>query len=316
MKVCPNCNGFADDTANVCPNCGTPFAPVNPQQPNYTQPQQPNYAQQPQQPNYAQQPQQPNYAQQPQQPNYAQQPQQGYNYGAQPPAPEQKKKGIKAWQIILIVLGVILLLIILIAVIGSRGKSNSNSGSSSNYSYNDSYNSSDSGKEAPTQKKNVSYTKGTLDGVFYTNEWAGFEYQIPTGWKEAPKEKYADFEGDGVTECGLYLLDNAEERQFVICYERLSGKNGILTESSYIDIFKKNLTAAYEKKNISCTFSEYTDFTIAGKTFKKATATLNGGPITQQVYVCKYDGYMIDILVTSDIEEQADIMVSNISAID
>ena len=306
MKVCPNCNGFADDTANVCPNCGTPFAPVNPQQPAYTQPQQPNYTQ-PQQQNYAQ-PQQPNYAQ-PQQP---QQPAQGYNYGAQPPAPAQKKKGIKAWQIVLIIFAVILLLVILIAVIGSKSGGNSSSGSSSNYSYD----SSDSGIEAPTQKKNVSYTKGTLDGVFYTNEWAGFEYQIPTGWKEAPAEKYADFEGDGVTECGLYLLDNAEERQFVIAYERLSGKNGILTESSYIDIFKKNLIAAYEKQNISCTFSEYTDITIAGKTFKKATATLNGGPITQQVYVCKYDGYMIDILVTSDIEEQADTMVSNILTLD
>ncbi|MBQ6065463.1 MAG: DUF4234 domain-containing protein [Clostridia bacterium] len=71
---CPNCNGYVQDNAAFCPNCGAQFAAAQPQyqqQAQYQPPQQ-QYAAQPQ----YQQPQQPQYAAQPQyqqpQPQYQQ----------------------------------------------------------------------------------------------------------------------------------------------------------------------------------------------------------------------------------------------------
>ena len=71
---CQNCGAQNPDNARVCGNCGQVLTPVQPQQPQYQQPQ---YAQ-PQQPQYQQpqyaQPQQPQY----QPPQYAQQAQQQF----------------------------------------------------------------------------------------------------------------------------------------------------------------------------------------------------------------------------------------------
>ena len=71
---CPNCNSYVDDSASVCPNCGTRFAA---RQSQYQQPQYQQQNAQYQQPQYQQQYQQPQYRQaqyqQPyQQPQYQQ----------------------------------------------------------------------------------------------------------------------------------------------------------------------------------------------------------------------------------------------------
>ena len=265
QKYCSKCNCEVEDDARFCPMCGS--SEIKSVDPEATTVLGENTGYQPQtlynQSNYnAQQPpqsQMPVYSQQ------APQFQQGVPF--QPPV-APKKKGLKGWQIALIVVGVFAMAgigFIAEKVFQQQGYGESSKPQTSYFSGDNDHSFVDDNDDNSTASK-VEYTKGTLsDAGIYTNEWANIKLTIPEGYTEGNSVNYNSFSDGGTTECGLYLVSPQQEMYAIIYVDASSQK--YINENIFLSQLSAGISQQ-EIENIKYTIPEkYEDITIAGENY-------------------------------------------------
>lgn len=259
MKTCPRCGNVLEDDAAFCDKCGTRLEEQN---------------------------------------NTQQQFYSGYNQQQYQPYEPPKKKNVG------LMIGIIAAFLILLAAIGILAvkfykMQNKEESSNSSQTSVVSANSSETPVESVNSKENKTYTKGSVSGGIYTNEWANIRVNtVRTGWSNGSAEDYASYEGNG-TECGLILSEEEKGSQLAICFEKLTGVNKVIKEDQYLDIITDNLLEQYESMDFSCTVDEYYDTTLDGVKYRSARITFEGGILVQEFHVRNYDGYIIFIGVTA-----------------
>lgn len=334
MKQCPNCSAFAEDEAVFCIQCGSRFQPQQNPQPSFSQPQAPQGVQdsysQPQTPNnFNAQPQnagnfsvptqnsgsysapvqninQGGYSQ-PQTPNnFNAQPQNvgGFNNQQQtqyqaPIAPQMpKKKGIKAWSIILIVVGGIIGLLVILGIIGAIA----NSGDDyydADYDYYDSDYNYDYDSDFDSNSSIVTYTKGSVVDGWYVNEWANLKFEITDNWENGDSYDYSSYENI-TTDAGLVVNGVDGTSQLAIVFEELTGLNASMDEEEYLDIAVDGLATGYDDAGIPYSFVEdYYYTTIAGEVYLTTELTLGDNALTQKICVKRQGDYMIFIAMSA-----------------
>lgn len=238
-----------------------------------------------------------------------------YNQTQYQPAPQTPPKKKNTGKII----GIVAVVLIVLAIIGSVAQK-----AFQDQGYGDSGNNNDTpafnaDSDNTTTNNNFSdvktYTKGAVVDNWYVNEWAGIRFDT-TGWTIGTAEEYAAYESDPNTECGIILNDDANNKQFDISFEKLSGTNALLSETDYLDILTKKIQQGYAAENISCIVSEYSDKTIAGETYKTVRVSLNDGIVIQDYNVRKLDGYIIFFCVTVQDGFDASSIINNIKTVD
>lgn len=335
MKQCPNCSAFAEDESKFCVQCGSRFQPqVNPQ-PSFSQPQAPqgvqgNYVQQPQSPNnFNTQPQNSGSFSAPTQGNYSQ-PQMPNNFNAQPQnvggfntqpqyqapmAPQMpKKKGIKAWQIILIVIGGLIGLFVIIGVIGAIADSG-NDYYDDGYDYYDSdydYDYDDEYYDADFDSDAVSYTKGSIIDGWYVNEWANIKFEVTDDWYEGNTSEY----DDAYAECGLVLHNINNSNVLAIMFVDLSSYDGVIDVDEYLDGVADGAKEEVTNAGLTCDISDIYNVTIAGETYRALKLTLNNGLAVQQLCAREQDGHIVFINITADDSFDANSTLNNIRTVD
>lgn len=219
-------------------------------------------------------------------------------YNQQPMAPPQPKKKSKG--IIVAIIAVILILFFI--GIGFALGNNSQSDNST----------SDGNIKTTENLPKVEYTKGTLDGTTYTNEWANIKFTIPEGFSNADSEYYETSE-TLVSECGLYVVSDTSYDTLIIGFEKLPAVPKV-DEEEYMDIvmeqFAESTDVIYEIPD------SYTTKTIANQTFLKATCQVKNGDIdlVQTYCVKKIDNTMVYIIVSGFYTEENNKMLENIEA--
>lgn len=159
------------------------------------------------------------------------------------------------------------------------------------------------------------YVPGTLNGDTYTNEYIGYSYTLPEGWKFATQEELDEMMNAG----GELLNDDqkagAEYAKIATIYDMMAqspeGYNIIVmldnlklyvggtgtTPEDYID----NLTTQLEAVNsVSYSCGEVTQVSAFGRDWSVLPAELVGTGVFQTYNICRIDDYMAAIIVTSD----------------
>ena len=316
QKYCSKCNCEVEENARFCPMCGSPeFTSVDSEattvlNENMGYPPQPHYNQ----PDYS--------AQQPSQPqtsvNSQQVPQFQQAVPFQPPV-AQKKKGLKGWQIALIVVGVIAfagIASIVVKVFRQQGYGDSPKPQTSYFSEDNGNNSvEDNGDNFAASK--IEYTKGTLsdDGI-YTNAWADIKFVMPEGFSNADSSTYSNAE-DSTTDCGMYFI--ADDTMSLVCilYEKLPDFPKY-DEESYLDAVMESIETQMPTGIKYETTDRYTTQTIAGYAYAKAECNFNNGygDFVQSFYVRKQGDYMIAIYAMGMSYASNDDLVSRITKVD
>lgn len=312
QKYCSKCNCEVEENARFCSNCGSSeFKSIDPEATTVLND---NMGYQPQtsynQPDYStQQPQAPVYSQQ-QVPQFQQQ------MPFQPPV-SPKKKGLKGWQIALIVVGVFALAgigFIAEKVFQQQGYGDSKKPQSS---YVDEDNNTFVDDNDNTSESEIEYTKGTLsdDGI-YTNEWADIKFIMPDGFSNADSSTYSAAE-NSTTDCGMYFMADDTMSLVYICYEKLPSFPKY-DEESYLDSAMKSVETQTPDGITYETTDRYTTHTIAGYKYTKAECSLNNGygDFANSFYVRKQGDYMILISAISTSHASNDDLVSKITKVD
>ena len=282
MKFCIKCGRQIEDSAAFCNFCGQ--AQSNVQQPFYNNGQA-NYNQPVNNQNV-------NYGFNQTQPQ--QQVQQPFQPAFQQSVP-QPKKGLKVWQIILIVVGAILLLGIIIGVVSSSDSSGNDSGNNGYY-------------EDYEDSSSISYTKGETKDDVYVNEWANLKIDYNDVWGVGTQEAFDSYENN-VTDCG-FLSSDDEGNQMALCFEKLTGVNKLYNATDYLEILEDGMVRGYDDLDISSSVSEFYEISVAGENYKACDISLNDGAVFQRICVRVLDDYAVSFIVTSysisEIEEKLD----------
>ena len=312
MKKCSKCNCEVDENTSYCPMCGSSeFYSVDPGATTVLNesmgyPPQTTYNQ----PDYSnQQPTQP--------PVYSQVPQFQQAMPFQPPV-APKKKGLKGWQIALIVVGVFALAgigFIAQKIFQQQGYGESSKPQTSYFS-DDNDNSFVEDNDDNSIASKVEYTKGSIseDGV-YTNEWADIKFVMPDGFSNADSSTYSAAE-NSTTDCGMYFMADDTMSLIYICYEKLPSFPKY-DEESYLDSAMNSIETQTPSGITYTTTDRYTTHTIAGYAYAKAECNLkNGyGDFAHSFYVRKQGDYMIAISAISSSHASNDDLVSKITKI-
>ena len=311
QKYCSKCNCEVEENARFCSNCGSPeFKFVDPEATTVLNE---NIGNEPQstynQPDYS-----PQQSAQPQAPLYSQQqvPQFQQAMPFQPPV-APKKKGLKGWQIALIVVGIFALAgigFIAEKVFQQQGYGDSPKPQTSYFS-DDNNSSTDDSNNTATSK--TEYTKGTLsdDGI-YTNEWANIKLTVPEGYTEGNSVNYNSFSDGGTTECGLYLVSPQQE-MFAITFVDASSQK-FINENIFLSQLSAGISQQ-EIENVKYTIPEkYEDITIAGKNYVVAHYIISsyGIDMVQSYYVRKIGDRFCCIIIINSTKEENNSLVSNI----
>lgn len=302
MKVCYNCNNTLEDSAQFCDKCGARLVDQNPtptghyQQPVNNTPN--GYYQQPV--NNA------NYTQQAYQP-------------VSPKQPKKKNTGL--------IVGIVAAALVVLAIIGSsaekafqeQGYGSSNVDDTPSYTFADIIAPSINTEATESQEDTtdaVSYTTGTFADGVYINEWANLRYDAGSIWTDGCADEYASYEGDPNTECGVILNDSTNGRQFVICFEKLTGVNVLIDEDTYLDAATSGLKDQYASMSLTCEMSDYYDTTIAGEKYRTVRMSFEETTMVQDFHVRKLDGYIVFIAATAQNDSDAVAAVNNVRTVD
>lgn len=296
MKVCPNCRNIVEDSAIFCDKCGTRLTAQNNSQVDYSQ--QLNNKIYTQQSN--------NFE--------SNQPQYQQPIVVQKTQLEKKNTGM--------IIGIIAVVLIILSIIGIVAQKNFQDKGFENDTRNDyttSYdfaiNSSSANDDTSSDYNVNTYNKGSVVDGWYVNEWANIRFDTNGGWTEGSAEEYSSYEGDSKTECGIILKDSDNDKQLVICFEKLNEPNVSVTEEEYLDIFTGSLKQQYEDVNITYIVDNYFDTTIAGETFKTAKFSFDGNTMIQTFHVRKCDDYIIFVAIMAQDNTEASSIANNIRTI-
>ena len=244
-------------------------------------------------------------ASQPQQYTAPAQPQQY----AQPQQPAQKKKNKSK------TIAIVAVVLIILAVIGSVAQKTFQQqgyGQSDNDAVVNNYDdNNDNNNEDSTPK--YAYTKGTLDSVSYTNDWANLRLDIPADWTDAPAEMYATFAGEPSVECGAILVDNSNTKQMLIAFEYLNDAD--VTADDYLDIYTSTIPDLYAQQNLTATLSPAFDAPIAGETYRAQAVTVTESGVTTIYAVRVIDNYAISITATAPTYGDATMILSSFTTL-
>lgn len=279
MKICPKCNNQLEDSAAFCDKCGANLTVQQAPQPTYNQTQTTYSVQQP----YA------NYGTN-QQPNIYQPP-------VAPVAPN--KKGLKWWQILLIVVAALIAVFIIIGVLGSGDNADDTTPT-----YTPSYSNSTSQTNSDTDDTSSSigfdeafYNKGHVEDGKYINKWANLQLDFPDDWIiEENQDPSEVVEGVDV---GVFAGDTVTNENISIRFEKLSGFNKSITEERYLEVSKEEIKDSYASMNLTPEFSDIYDRTVAEKNYKALSITVDGMELVQKVFVRKKDDYMIIVIISA-----------------
>lgn len=203
-----------------------------------------------------------------------------------------KKRGIRWWHILLIVVAAVFVALIIFGLV-RIASSPADQPSGGAYSY----------------TPDIPYTKGTITGNTYVNEWANLQFTFP---EEFVQQDPSAFEY-GESEYGFYLLSPGSH-MIAVAFEDLSNLPSI-TEDFYIDQLSALMQKQAESNTYTVTSSEeHQDVTIAGETYRSARLYLNyedvGLTLVESVYVHKIDNRMCVIMSMSDSGEQNDAIAA------
>lgn len=217
--------------------------------------------------------------------------------------PTQKKGGLKGWQMALIISAIILFAVMVSGVLaaiwsaedentGYQGSSYSNTGSESG------------------AKSDVDYTKGSFDGVTYTNEWADIKFQLPEGFTDADSTVYSAAENAN-TDCGLYVISNDTMSLMYVAFEKLPVFSNY-NEEKYLDACMENLKKQAQPKYE--TTDQYTTKNVAGYTYTVAECSFSNanGEFAQSIYVRKLDDKIIFVSAAGVSHEKNDALIATI----
>lgn len=192
--------------------------------------------------------------QNPQQEHFQQYQPNSFNAGSNNTQLPQKKKGLKGWQIALIVVGVLIL-----AVIGFVAeKTFQNEGYGSNTASDNTFT---IGKQ--NESGAISYSKGDVQDGYYSNEWANIKFKLTEEWPESDENVYSNYE-NRTTDCGFISLDELSGKQFAVQFEDLSAYVKSYSANDYLKAFAEQLNNQYKNNNIEFDISEIFDINIAG----------------------------------------------------
>lgn len=193
-------------------------------------------------------------------------------YPAQP-----KKRGMKWWQILLIVVGVLAVLLIVFGIIGVMHKGGA---FNNDLSYSDDYDVSSMDTEDDTF---TSYTKGEIVDGWYVNEWANIKFEITDDWPQSKSDVY-DSLTDTYTDCGFASVDNLIGKEFIVFYEDISRSLVEYDAEKYMEAAISNQKERCNNQGINAQFSDLRSTTIAGETycFSKTSFESNGVVL----YIC------------------------------
>ena len=224
-----------------------------------------------------------------------------YNQTWQPSAPQNKPKKRKTGLIIGVIAVVLILIVVISTVLQKQEYGNSTWDGESN-------NNSESNSEE------LYYSKGSFDGLTYTNKWADIQFSLPEGFSNADLEKYSAVENSN-TECGFYFVADDAMSQIYVCYEKLP-TFPVYDEEKYLDAVMNSFEAENDTSSVTYkTYDEYSTVDIAGYTYEKAGCEINVGNnvFLNTIYVRKLGDYMICISVISSDQESNDNLINNIT---
>lgn len=300
-KTCTQCGYIADESIKFCPNCGSNnFREFDPDETAILTPDDSPFNQNPtpqQQTNF-------------QNAFGANQPYQS----SINPSNTKKKKGLKGWQIVLIVLGVLILAGIGFAAektFQQQGYGKTDSTTSSN---NDSYVSETEKKD--TKDNSVAYSKGIIDGDYYINEWANLKFKMSDEWYDIP-EAHSNYEA-GKEECGFAFMNQIEGRQFVISFEDLSSYIYI-DNNQYLDAVKNSLSGSWANSGLTCLDSKEGTIRIAGQeyvTLDQSLTNANGASFKFKVCTRVQDKRAIVLMFMVQNETQINDVLNNIYSVE
>lgn len=304
-KICQSCGAQLDDTYGICPYCGSSALSdnANAGTPYFTN-QQPNGNFNPQ-PNMYYGEQQPMQNQNQNPYPYYQMPV-GANY--QPP----KKKGLKAWHIVCIVLAVIFAIVVFLGVLGSILAYNKRN--TDDYYNNidpDDFSLSlpddDDDDDNNDDHNFYDYTKGRIEGNYYINEWANIKFEITDRWPNGNENAYSIIE-DEKTECGFASIDDLSGTQMLLGFENIESKFVTYDETKYLDTV---LSYMFDDPNFqNFEKSEYYDYIIAGETYLAVDCSYMG-QVVERVYARIYDNHAI-VFITASLDETAIDFINSI----
>ena len=313
-KQCKKCGAYVPNEYAFCNMCGSAEFIVAGAQPqvNAGQPQPTAYNNAGQSYGYQQMP-----GNQPLQ--YAapqnSQPTQPYQYGQVAQQPKKKKKtGLIIGIIIALVIGAIVFGIIGLAVIGACvAQDETSTGSINNDvvgNVDDYADESEDNSYESNNKKEITYTKGTFDGLKYVNEWADIEFVLPEGYTDADYSLYSASENES-TECGGYFISKEKGSFIYFAFEEIP-KFSFVDEEDYIEVATKNYT---NELGPTCKTGEIEYRMVAGCSYAKVRCefTASGQDFVNDLYVRKVDNYMVVISAVSLDGSTNNVLVSKIT---
>ncbi len=220
--------------------------------------------------------------------------------------PQAPKKGIRGWQILLIIVGTLVGALFVLGMMGVMVKTIVKQSEALD---------GESSYENSRQEQTIKYTKGNIVDGYYVNEWANIKFEITEQWPEGDDAAYSLYAGP-TTECGFISEGNLQGKQFAICFEDLSRQFFNISEEDYLNLFEEKIKKIYSDASISCEIGEYFDTTIAGKTYKVAKINLENGLFYQYLCVYKIDDYIMYIAVTSADESEIKSVLSSIKTVE
>ena len=135
------------------------------------------------------------------------------------------------------------------------------------------------------------YSKGTLTGNVYVNEWAGLRFPMPAGFTNGSAEEYADYSDDYVD--AAFVTAESDVGGFILLLEDMDGSADDLTEKEYLDLITDEWL---DEELISYGYylTDPASMTIADKPFLSRTMQTDGaGSIVQKVACRIYDDHVI-----------------------
>lgn len=175
----------------------------------------------------------------------------------------QIKGGMKAWQIILIVLGCVAVVAAGVFAVSSLFDG-------------------------------VKYTKGEIADGVYTNEWANLKFEFTEKWGNNPSAAIEYGTDEGV-ECGMAAGDVYEGRLALVVFEDIGYGN---TADEYIEAFITTYEQEVDDDERNSEISEPFDITVAGENYRAIEITSYGN-VKQYVCVRVISNKAVLINVTS-----------------
>ena len=123
----------------------------------------------------------------------------------------------------------------------------------------------DSSSEAATPS--TVFSKGTLIGNTYTNNWANLKFDFYGSFTNGDQSEYDTYGGADGTYCGLVANDTVNKKQLIITFEKLTGTDIFLSAEDYADKAVDILKNQYTKMNYTVEFGEIYNQTIAKETY-------------------------------------------------